>query len=125
MRLAYDAALAMSQPRDIMNAVIAGLIQADFELPTLSGLAKLERRVRTVVHGRMFRRVYTALTQAQKTALDQLLTTGLNQRRRHFRPSNVDRGEPLASIWKKRLRICGGWSPSEIRARRSRKWRLP
>ena len=84
VRLAYDAALAMSQPRDIMNAVIAGLIQADFELPTLSGLAKLERRVRTVVHGRMFRRVYTALTQAQKTALDQLLTTGLNQRQTAF-----------------------------------------
>jgi hypothetical protein len=61
VRLAHDAALAMSQPTDIMNAVIEGLIQAGFELPPFSGLQRLEKRVRTVVHSRMFRQVYTEI----------------------------------------------------------------
>jgi len=80
VRLAAEAASTMSQQVDIFNAVMDGLIYARFELPTFSGLDRIVERVQAVMHRRLFRRVFARLSPAQKTALDELLVIGLDQR---------------------------------------------
>ena len=42
----YDAALVMARPADILNAMLAGLIQARYEMPAFSTLARVLGRVR-------------------------------------------------------------------------------
>ena len=80
VRFAAEAALTMSQQADILNAVMDGLIYARFELPAFSGLDRVVERVQAVLHRRLFRNVFARLSPAQKTALDELLVIGLDQR---------------------------------------------
>jgi len=81
IRLAGEAALAMSQQSDIINSVMDGLICARFELPAFSGLDRTVERVQAVVHRRLFRGVFERLSVQHKEALDQLLVIGFDQRR--------------------------------------------
>ena len=80
VRLAGEAALAMSRRTDIINTVMDGLICARFELPAFSALVRIVERVQKVVHRRLFSKVFGGLSVRQKTALDELLVIGLDQR---------------------------------------------
>ena len=80
VRFAAEAALTMSQQTDILNAVMDGLIYARFELPAYSGLDRVVERVQAVIHRRLFARVFARLSSVQRTALDQLLVIGLDER---------------------------------------------
>jgi len=80
VRFAAEAASTMSQQADILNAVMDGLIYAGFELPAFSGLDRVVERVQAVMHRRLFRKVFARVSPGQKTALDELLVIGLDQR---------------------------------------------
>jgi uncharacterized membrane protein YccC len=80
----YTAALVMARPTDIMNALIAALIHARYELPVFATLERILGRVHARAHRNTCKSVFRRLRSKERKALDQLLVIAVDQRRTAF-----------------------------------------
>ena len=80
----YDAALVMARPADILNAMLAGLIQARYEMPAFSTLERVVGRVRALAHRNTCGTVFRRLSPEGRQALDALLVITVDQKRTAF-----------------------------------------
>ncbi len=80
VRAAREAAEAMDQSVDIINATIDSLIQQQVELPSFSTLDAMAEQVHARTQTALFRRVARRLTDDDKAQLDRLLKRDFNQR---------------------------------------------
>ena len=71
-----EAAPAMDDPADLVNAAIEKLVKERFELPTFITLDRLARHVRRTVNARLFSGVGERLTEGHRNRLDGLLEAG-------------------------------------------------
>ena len=69
-----QAASTMSDPADLINVAIEHLIQQRFELPAFQTLDRLVSHVRYAVHQTLYTRMTAALSEAEKTRLDALIS---------------------------------------------------
>ena len=69
-----QAALTMSDPADLINVAIEHLIQQRFELPAFQTLDRLVSHVRYGVHQTLYTQMTAALSAAEKTRLDALIS---------------------------------------------------
>jgi hypothetical protein len=68
IRTVLRAVRTMENPADLINAAIDELVKQRYEMPAFSTLDRLVGRIRTLVYGRIFRRVATRITpEAQQT----------------------------------------------------------
>ena len=72
-RAMREAAGAMDNPADLINAAIEQLVRDRVELPAFTTLDRLARRVRTLVNGGYFKLIASRLTDEEKQQLDRLL----------------------------------------------------
>jgi len=79
----YEAALVLARPADILNAIIAALIRARYELPAFSTLERILGCVRARAHRHTCGSVFQRLT-AQGRPLDRLLGIAVDQWRTAF-----------------------------------------
>src|SRR5438128_12616402 len=64
------AAEVQDYPADLINVAIEELVRQRFELPAFSTLDRLIRRVRTLVHTRLFKLVVGGLSEEERRLLD-------------------------------------------------------
>ncbi len=69
----HKTAAVQDHPADLINVAIEELVRQRFELPAFSTLDRLIRRVRTLVHTRLFRLVVERLSDEERRLLDGLL----------------------------------------------------
>src|SRR5713226_9104918 len=70
---AHKAAEVQDHPADLINVAIEELVRQRFELPAFSTLDRLIRRVRTLVHTRLFQLVVGRVSEEERRLLDGLL----------------------------------------------------
>ena len=76
----HQAARVQDHPADLINVAIEELVRQRYELPAFSALDRLARRVRALVHARLFRLILGRLDAAERRRLDALLATAPPQR---------------------------------------------
>jgi hypothetical protein len=69
-----QAASTMSDPADLINVAVEHLIQQRFELPAFQTLDRLVSHVRYEVHQTLYTQITAALSEAEKTRLDALIS---------------------------------------------------
>jgi len=69
-----QAAYTMSDPADLINVAIEHLIQQRFELPAFQTLDRVVSHVRYEVHQTLYAQMTAALSAAEKTRLDALMS---------------------------------------------------
>jgi len=67
------AAQVMESPADLINAAIGTLLQEQYELPTFSTLDRIASRIRYLVNGGIYQRVFARLSAEQHQTLSSLL----------------------------------------------------
>ncbi|MFL5704702.1 MAG: DUF4158 domain-containing protein [Ktedonobacteraceae bacterium] len=67
------AAQVMESPADLINAAIGTLLQEQSELPAFSTLDRIAGRIRYLVNGGIYQRVFARLTAEQQQTLSSLL----------------------------------------------------
>ncbi len=72
-KVVNETAYTKSDPADLINVAIEGLIEQRFALPAFSTLDRLVRHQRQQVHDELYQNVCVDLSEAQKEKLDQLL----------------------------------------------------
>ena len=76
----HQAAQSMQSPADLISAAVEVLVKEQCELPAFGTLERLARRIRTMVHRGIYRRIAGRLTDEQAVSLLRLLeadpTTG-------------------------------------------------
>jgi TnpA family transposase len=73
IKVVNTVALIMEDPADLINVAIETLIAQNCELPAFSTLDILVRRIRKVVHGRIFQTILGRLTEAEQSLLEHLV----------------------------------------------------
>ena len=68
-----DAAQVMESPADLINAAIGTLLQEQYELPAFSTLDRIAGRIRYLVNGGIYQRVFARLSAEQRQTLSSLL----------------------------------------------------
>ena len=74
----------MARPTDIMNAIIAALIHARYELPAFSTLERIQGGAHALTHRNICKSVFRKLRSKERKALDRLLVIAVDQRRTAF-----------------------------------------
>jgi hypothetical protein len=69
----HQAAHSMQSPADLISAAVEMLVKEQCELPAFGTLERLARRIRTVVHRGIYRRIASRLTDEQTESLLRLL----------------------------------------------------
>ena len=80
VRAAYQAAEAMDQQTDLINATIGELVRQKYELPAFSTIDRIVERVHAVEHRRVFGQVLKRLSPEQANKLDSLLQSEADQK---------------------------------------------
>ena len=75
----YKAALVMARPTDIINAIIAALIHARYELPACSTLERIQGGAHALAHRNICKSVFRKLRSKERKALDRLLVIAVDQ----------------------------------------------
>ena len=80
----HEAARVKDHPADLINVAIEELVRQRFELPAFSALDRLARRIRALVHRRLFGLVLGRLSEEERRHLEALLdsTSGSTPARR-------------------------------------------
>ena len=82
IEFAYNIALIMNNPADILNATIEYLKNKNYELPAFSTIDRLVRHVRNIVHNKIYTGVYLKVKDSGLTVkIDKLLNALPNETR--------------------------------------------
>ncbi len=69
----HQAAHSMESPADLISAAVEVLVKEQCELPAFGTLERMARRIRTMVHRGIYRRIAGRLTDEQATSLLRLV----------------------------------------------------